>query len=76
MNAPLPDEPKTYTRGQKLWWKTSGYGHKKRIPVTVLEVSASGKRVLVKFPTRNFFGSYSGESSSYVSLPKLEPRDE
>jgi hypothetical protein len=70
------DEKQVFARGEKLWWKTTGYGHKRRIPVTVLEMSASGKRVLVKFPTRDYFGAYHGEMMSYVSLPKLEPRHE
>lgn len=76
MNAPLPDEPVTYTRGQKVWRKGSGYGWRVRIPATVMETSASGKRVLVKFQTRDFFGQVNGAMSSYVMPSKLEPRDE
>ena len=71
----LPDEQKVYTRGQKLWWKGSGYGYKKRIPVVVCQVSASGKRVLVRFETM-LFGKPDGAMSRYVALHMLEPRHE
>lgn len=76
MSDVLPDEKVIYTRGQKVWRKGSGYGWRVRIPATVIEISASGKRVLVKFQTRDFFGQVNGGMSSYVSLSKLEPRDE
>lgn len=40
-----------FTRGQQLWWLTTGYGWKRRIPATFIEASKSGKRYYVRIQT-------------------------
>jgi len=61
----------TVTPEEKLWWKTSGYGYTKRIPVTLVEMSISGKRAYVRGKDTHGNGF-----STYVKPTSLEPRHE
>lgn len=61
---------------QKLWWMTSRYGHKGRVPVEVVRVSKSGKRVFVSFQSLNYLGLPQSIWRAYVDPRKLESRHE